>query len=338
MRTAKSPSLSLPRKATAPMALSCALAFAGIAQAQSYQPSQQQGFQQPFQFQPNVSTIYGQSAYGQTGFGATEEQRPPSTRSIFAVTIAALVAQGIGTGIASGLSQGIGGSILKWFTGGESQATPEQSPVSPGPASSDNAERSRERQRDTAATAPAHAGLAYEIHQLDRDGSSTAIDPSRHVFRTGDRFQLHYRPTMPGRVEVFNINPHGARSRVDAIMVAAGQLVALGPYEFVDAQGDETLKLVLSPCSTPALMDATRTIVRVSDAKAAAMGTAATGSTVALADCGDVRTRGLHQRKRSIRKVSVEGGTAFALDPLSREEMASGVLAPRELKIRLQHR
>jgi hypothetical protein len=43
-------------------------------------------------------------------------------------------------------------------------------------------------------------------------------------------------------------------------------------------------------------------------------------------------------KTRDIRKVSVEDGTSFAMDPLSPAELASGQLAPREVTITLEHR
>jgi hypothetical protein len=241
--------------------------------------------------------------------------RQPKARGLFAMTIATLVAQGVGSGIASGLSQGITGSIAKWF------ANPSGGPVTA--AFDDLSPRTEPEQ-----PAPAlHAGVAYEVHVIGRE--ARPVDPKTHVFRTGDQFQVYYRPTLPGRVAVSNINPKGSEATLDAVEVAAGQLLVLGPYQFVDKQGDETLRIVLSPCSTPTLMAATRSIVKVS---------ATNGDPVRIADCGSPRTRALSKKVRDIRRTAMEGTTAFALDRVSDEELASGELASRETRIRLAHR
>jgi hypothetical protein len=120
------------------------------------------------------------------------------------------------------------------------------------------------------------------------------------VFHTGDRFQVYYRPNLPGRVQVINIDPRGSPTNIDAVEVAAGQLVALGPYQFVDMKGDEMLKLVLEPCSSPVLTAATRGILKVaaaSPAKEPAM---------RIGECADPRTRGLPRKTRAIRKATME--------------------------------
>ncbi len=177
-----------------------------------------------------------------------------------------------------------------------------------------------------------YAGFAYEIHALGAGGYAQPIDPATHAFRTGDRFKVVYRPSMPGQVDVYNINAAGQQSRIDTLNVAAGQLAELGPYEFANMKGSETLVLSLSPCSTQALMTATRDIVKVPDA----MGS--TAGTFQLDQCDATITRGLKKTKtRDIRKVSVEGGTSFGLDPLSQAEIRSGDVAPRQITITLQH-
>jgi hypothetical protein len=175
-----------------------------------------------------------------------------------------------------------------------------------------------------------HAGIAYEVHGIGRDGQGGPVDPLRHVFRTNDRFQVHYRPTLPGRIDVVNISPDGAESRIDTIEVAAGELATLGPYQFVGTGGKEILKIVLRPCSTPELLVATRNIVKVS--------TIAADRPVALAGCDDVVTRSIRARPRSIKKVGTEGMTAFALDRVSSGEIANGSIAAREVTIHLRHR
>jgi hypothetical protein len=242
----------------------------------------------------------------------------PSARSVFVGTIAALLAQGLG----NALSQGIGGSITRWFN---------RAP--PGEVRAPQA-MAMPMQRDPVAGGAPHAGVAFEVHAMAPDGTTRVVDPAQHVFHTGDQFQVHYRPTLPGRIEVFNINPRGNESRVDTVEVAAGQLAALGPYRFVDSKGLETLKLVLAPCSSPALAAQTRAIVKVG----AAPGAAATPPALRIAGCGDPRMRGIGAKTRTITRTTLDGSTAFALDPLSRSELTSGLIGAREVRIALQHR
>ena len=234
----------------------CALAFAGAAGAQSLDA----------QVSPTVQDPYAQSAYG----GAVVQR--PSTRSVFVATLAALIAQGLGNGIGTALSQGLGGSITQWFTG-----APSAGDAGMRQAFDASAKGDREM------PAGLHAGVAYEVHLIGRDGATKAVDPARHVFRTGDRFQVYYRPTLPGRIDVLNVDPQGGESRIDNVEVAAGQLAALGPYQFVDAKGDETLKLVLEPCSSPVLTASTRTIVKADAAISASAPAARIG------ECSDRR-------------------------------------------------
>jgi hypothetical protein len=183
----------------------------------------------------------------------------------------------------------------------------------------------------TASQLPAYAGIAYEIHLLQADGSTAPVDPASYTFRTGDRFTVYYRPSLPGRIDVFNINAAGQNTQIDTSTIAAGQLASLGPYEFTDLQGEETLILKLSPCMTPALYAVTRTIVKAQGAQQTA------GNSLGLGDCSSTTTRGVRPKTRDIRKVSVEGGTAFALDPISTGEAGSGGLAPRQITITLHH-
>jgi hypothetical protein len=175
-----------------------------------------------------------------------------------------------------------------------------------------------------------YAGFAYEIHAMSVNGYAQPVDPATHAFRTGDRFKVVYRPSMPGQVDVYNVNAAGQTSRIDTLSVAAGQLAELGPYEFADMKGNETLILSLAPCSTAALMTATRNIVKVPDASN-------TNGSFQLSQCGGPTTRGLRTKTRDIRKVSVENGTSFALDALAPGEIASGDVAPRQITISLRH-
>ncbi len=173
-----------------------------------------------------------------------------------------------------------------------------------------------------------YAGVAYEVHAVDANGTTTLINPATHAFRTGDRFVVYYRPSMPGRMEVFNVNPLGQQTRIDSVNMAGGQLATLGPYQFASTTGDESLRIVLYPCSTPELLTATRDIVNVS-------GTAPATGGVQLGSCSTT-TRDI--RTRDITKVALDGGTSFALDPVSQQELNAGRLDARELTIVFHHR
>jgi hypothetical protein len=192
----------------------------------------------------------------------------------------------------------------------------------------------------TPATPPApsqlYAGIAYEIHLLQRDGTTMPVDPLNYTFRTGEQFRVYYRPSLPGRVDVFNINAAGQNAQIDSAVIAAGELASLGPYEFMQLQGDETLILRLTPCASPALYAATRNIVKVQDPQL----TNASNNTIGFSDCSSTATRGLKSKPktRDIRKVSVEGGTTFALDPIGANELGGGDMAPRQITITLMHR
>jgi hypothetical protein len=288
------------------LALCCATALAAAAHAQSLDGDVPASTLDPYA----QGTSYG-SGYAQ-GAG---------TRSIFLGTIAALIAQGVGSGIGNALAQGLGGSITRWFGGdtGTGRKGTQQALAGRDPGEPDE-------------SAGLQAGVAYEVDAIGRDGSTKAVDPARHVFRTGDRFQVFYRTTLPGRVRVFNIDPRGSESRIDSLEVAAGQLVALGPYQFVDGKGAETLKLVLAPCSSQVLTAATRAIVKAGTVQAAA------DPALRISDCGDAKLRGLRSKTRSIRKTSIDGSTVFALDPMTTDEISTGRVDAREVRIALQHR
>jgi hypothetical protein len=193
--------------------------------------------------------------------------------------------------------------------------------------------------------------VAFEVHALAPDGSEQIVDPGSHTFATGDRFTLYYRPTLPGVVDVFNVNPLGQTTHIDRASIAAGQLTMLGPYEFAANTGDEVLRLELSPCTNETLLAATRAIVRghgvpgsAVQPGASAMGGAGAvapsgGSpTLSLPTCGAPPTRGLKPATRDIRKVGAEGTTSYALDPISQQEAATGQLAARSLTIAFHHR
>jgi hypothetical protein len=182
-----------------------------------------------------------------------------------------------------------------------------------------------------AATGQVYAGVAYEVHAVGPNGSSMPINPATYVFRTGDRFVVYYRPSLPGRMDVYNVNPSGQQTRIESVDMAAGQLATLGPYEFSAATGDESLRIVLAPCSTPQLLVATRDIVNVS-------GSAAPTAGVSLGNCGAPTPRGVKVNTRDIKKVALDGNTSFALDPVSHQELASGQVTAREVSIVFHHR
>jgi hypothetical protein len=176
-----------------------------------------------------------------------------------------------------------------------------------------------------------YAGVAYEVHAMRPDGSTMPVNAATYEFHTGDRFLVHFRPSLPGRMEVYNINPLGRQTRIDSVNMAAGQLTTLGPYQFAATQGDESLRLVLSPCGNEGLYAQTRDIVNVSG------GTPA--GALSLANCGAPTTRSVQGVKtRDIMKVAVDGTTSFALDPVTQPELSSGQLASREVTIYFHHR
>lgn len=180
------------------------------------------------------------------------------------------------------------------------------------------------------------AGLAYEVHAVLPGGSTAPVNPATHDFLTGDRFLVFYRPTLPGRMEVFNINPAGLQTQIDGVELAGGQLAQLGPYEFAAMKGEDRLRLVLRPCSTPELTLATRDIINVSASAAPAV--ASPAGAFALGTCGPVTRSAGTAVTRDIRKVALEGTTAFALDPVSAQERTSGQLDSREVTIVFRHR
>jgi len=183
-----------------------------------------------------------------------------------------------------------------------------------------------------------YAGMAYEVHLLTADGRDTAIDPTTYTFNTGDRFLVYYRPSLPGSVQIFNTNPLGQTSRIDTVNIAAGQLATLGPYQFTDNKGDETLQLLLSPCTDNSLLAQTRDIVKVGSTAGASSGLGVVNGGLSLPGCGSAATRGFKPKTREIRKVGVDGGTSYALDAVSQQELTSGQYAPRSVTIGFHHR
>lgn len=265
----------------------------------------------------------------------------PSMKQIFAGTLATVV-QVYGGALLGGIAQVITGRLVDWFGRKlESPAAPASglapdAEVGGAPAAQllDPGQAVPQPMPPGAPVASPDgiaAGLAFEVHRLGPGGTTTFVDPAAPDFRTGERFVVFFRPSLPGRMEIYNINPAGQQQLIDTQELAAGQLTRLGPYEFTAMTGDEQLRLVMQPCSSPALTSATRDIVRVPDAIPAESGLALPGCAMLPSpSAGTVPTR-------DIRKVSVEDGTSFALDRVSGEELASGQVAPREVTLRFRH-
>jgi hypothetical protein len=189
--------------------------------------------------------------------------------------------------------------------------------------------------RDIGMAGALYAGIAYEVHTMGADGAySTPVNTATYEFHTGDRFMVYYRPSLPGHMEIYNINGAGKQTLIDSSNMAAGQMVALGPYEFTSDSGEESLHLVLSPCTSPQLITATRDIVKVGTSPPSTQ----SGSEVRLGDCGAASARGTSLQTRDIAKVGVEGTTSFALDPISPKELRSGQVTPRQMTIVFHHR
>jgi hypothetical protein len=178
---------------------------------------------------------------------------------------------------------------------------------------------------------PLYAGVAYEVHSIGPNGVATPINPAAYPFRSGDQFLVYYRPSMPGRMDVYNVNPLGQQTRIDSVNMAAGQMTKLGPYQFSATTGEDSLRLVLMPCSTSQLMAATRDIVNVSGS----MSAPAAANGFSLSSC--TATRSVKIQTRDIAKVAVDGMTSFALDPVSSQEYSSGQLDAREVTIAFHH-
>lgn len=232
------------------------------------------------------------------------------------------------------IAQGLAGKLLDWF--GEKVLSPSgKAEAASGAAKPTMSTTVVDQPQPTAATPPRpnadlHAGIAYEVYLQQLDKTWLPVNPLTNVFSTGQRFVVAYRPNLPGRVEVTNRNPLGQEMTIDSTLVSGGQLVILGPYEFVEPKGDELLRIVLSPCVSPEVPAITRDIVRVNNAQGE-------GLPFRLSGCGtksDIAPVGV----RSIQKVAMEGSTTFGIDKLSDAEQQSGNVAPRSLVIALQHK
>ncbi|MCS6946812.1 MAG: DUF4384 domain-containing protein [Steroidobacteraceae bacterium] len=290
----------------------------------------------------------------------------PSMRLLFAQTLAA-AAQSMGSTLVLGLSQALTGSLTAWL---ERKSRPRVPPVNQsmpgGPVTAPqffDAQTGQSVAADpsllqaqtvlpdqavppaASTTVDLFAGLAFEVHALNADGSALPVNPATHEFRTGDRFVVFFRPTLPGRMDVFNVNASGVQTQIDTQLIAAGELTRLGPYEFTAGTGDEKLILAITPCTTPELTVATRDIVKVADSSAdtVAAGDQRRYGGFQLNACAPITRslRGLRTRDirtRDIRKVAIEGTTGFALDAITAQERATGNVAPREVTVILRHR
>ena len=174
-----------------------------------------------------------------------------------------------------------------------------------------------------------HAGVAYEVLLLGSGGDRRSVDAHQHIFRSGEQFEVAYRPNFPGRVEVYNIDPSGRVTLIDRLTLQAAELGTLGPYEFVGEKGEDLLRIVLHPCRAPAT---TRNIRRIEMRKEVDR---------VLGDCADAEggkdNQAAQVATRSIAKVAREGSTNYALDPVQKSELDSGKLQPREIIVRFRH-
>jgi hypothetical protein len=295
---------------------------------------------------PGYPTTYGQPYPAQDPYmGQGGGPQRARFRDIFAGTLA-MVLQTATAGATARISQGVNGAIANWFnraganlpsyaTNAYGAAVPANNPSPGDPYGLYGTDAPNTAPGSSGAPPALYAGMAYEVHLLGADGQSTAIDPTSYAFASGERFIVYYRPSLPGTVEVYNTNPLGQTTRIDATNIASGQLVTLGPYEFTDTKGDETLRLVMSPCTDTSLLTTTRDIVKVGSPDAPIN----MSGGVALPACGGIVTRGLKKPKtRDIRKVGVEEGTSYALDQVSQRELTSGQYDSRSVTITFHHR
>lgn len=257
----------------------------------------------------------------------TEER--PTTRGLFLMTLIPAMASGLGGTLMNWFGQKIltpSGQIQSQGLSGDGRLPPGSifAPVPdvvPPPAAPVG---------PPASQGELHAGIAYEIYVQGTDSQWIRVDPQTFQFATGQRLVVVYRPNLPGRVDVYNLNPLGQESVIDTLDVSGGQLVPLGPYEFSGQKGDELLKIVLTPCVSTQAPAITRDIVRVNDTDASAL-PFRLSQCLPKSDAPPVGTR-------DIKKVAMEGGTAFGLDKISESELQTGNLTPRSLAISLQHR
>lgn len=99
------------------------------------------------------------------------------------------------------------------------------------------------------------AGLALEVVKIYPDGTVKTVNPSKHIFKTGDKFIVKFQTNLPGIVEVFNITPDKRINFLGTWQVPAFQPVQLPPEaEFQltkpvkSAKGIEELQFMFYPC------------------------------------------------------------------------------------------
>lgn len=287
-------------------------------------------------------------------------------KKLFAGTLAAVL-QTTGAGLATGLATAMTGAITNWFNkppktpppmtadpmggmggmtpGAMGSGMPGAMPTTPGMPMGDMNTSSAAMGMPGAMPATGMmppttglvAGLAYEVQLTVPGGQTMTVDPATHYFATGDRFVVLYRPSLPGQVAIYNVNPLGQEKLIDSVNVAAGELTRLGPYEFRYNSGTEILRLILSPCRNDALMATTRDIVKVDEMQGPAQMSPSSGA-LSLPNCSVVASRSVRPETRDIVKVGAEDGTMFALDPVSQQEMQAGNFVPRELTLTFNHR
>lgn len=309
-----------------------------------------------------TSTVPGSMALGPMSsypMGMPSEPASRSTRSFFLATLLGVLAQGLG----SSLSQGMGGSITRWFEARSATPASTAPPSAPANSAAELANAAGNALSNGAvgpsagtSPAPLYAGIAFEVHAVTNDGAAAPVDPAQHVFHTGDRFMVFYRPNLPGRVDIFNLDPQNRESRIDASEVGAGQLVTLGPYRFVDTKGAEVLRIVLSPCD--ARVRGVRNIARADGSASAPVDspmlpstslaptssssmpmTAGSPSRLQLSPCSASRPTAVASRgRRDIQRVVRDGDTSFALDAIDGREIEMRAFAPREISIAMTHR
>lgn len=270
------------------------------------------------------SDSYSSDSYSSDGSGRRKN------RSVFLSLFASHFIPGIAEGLSGWFRERLFGS--SGGSSGESGGSSDDGGSSDAgdgapPATEGRPPAARPSTRAVAASAgpTMHAGIAYEVLMLGSDGSKTSIDPAGHVFTSGERFEVAYRPNFPGIVEVFNVDPTGKVALIDKLRLQAAELGTLGPYEFVGEKGEDLLRIVLHPCKPAA---ATRGIARVEMRPEIDK---------AMLSCDQAEKAPARVATRSIAKVAREDGTAFALDPVSRSEIDSGRLAPREVVLRFRH-
>jgi hypothetical protein len=264
----------------------CVATLAGIsasasAQMPTYDPMAMPGQPMPGQGMPMQGAAMPGAA---TGF--QQSQPGGNLKQLFAASVTTVL-QGVTGELALSVAGKLGGAITNWFSkpkqgatgamqpnpmagpgyaGGMTQPANQAAPMNPmGVTMPAGAPAMMTAGMAQGAAPQMYAGLAYEVHVVSPDRTTQRIDPQTRTFATGERFVVFYRPTLPGRITILNVNPLGQEKQIDEVNVAAGELARLGPYEFRNTTGDELLRLILAPCLSPQMMATTRDIVRVDE-------------------------------------------------------------------------